>query len=55
MMKVISLSLTQTMQWMLVLNPIEDSIAIEAAENNPYVNIIAVRRGEKIKKKLKHL
>ena len=35
------------------INPIEDSIAIESGENNPYVNIIAVKEVMKIKKKLK--
>ena len=37
------------------INPIEDSIAIESGENNPYVNVIAVQVAMKIKKKLKLL
>ena len=37
------------------INPIEDSIAIENAENNPYVNIIAVRSGDENKEEIKAL
>ena len=37
------------------INPIEDSIAIESAENNPYVNIIAVRSGDEDKEEIKAL
>ena len=37
------------------INPIEDSIAIEAGENNPYVNIIAVRSGDENKEEIKAL
>ena len=37
------------------INPMKDSIAIEDAENNPYVNIIAVRRGDENKEEIKTL
>ena len=37
------------------INPIEDSIAIEKAEGNPYVNIIAVRSGDENKEEIKAL
>jgi D-methionine transport system substrate-binding protein len=37
------------------LNPLEDSIALESGENNPYVNIIAVRSGDENKKEIKAL
>ena len=37
------------------INPMEDSIAIEDAENNPYVNIIAVRSGDENKEEIKAL
>lgn len=36
------------------LNPIKDSIAIED-KNSPYVNIIAVRKGDENKKEIKEL
>jgi len=37
------------------INPMDDSIAIEDAENNPYVNIIAVRSGDENKEEIKTL
>jgi D-methionine transport system substrate-binding protein len=37
------------------LNPLKDSIAIESGENNPYVNIIAVRSEDKDKEEIKTL
>jgi len=37
------------------LNPLEDSIALESVENNPYVNIIAVRSGDENKEEIKTL
>ncbi len=37
------------------INPIKDSIAIEKAEGNPYVNIIAVRSGDENKEEIKAL
>lgn len=37
------------------LNPLEDSIALESGENNPYVNIIAVRSGDEKKEEIKAL
>jgi D-methionine transport system substrate-binding protein len=37
------------------INPIEDSIAIESAENNPYVNVIAVRSGDEDREEIKAL
>lgn len=37
------------------LNPSEDSIAIESSENNPYVNIVAVRKGDENKESIKAL
>ena len=37
------------------LNPLEDSIAIESGENNPYVNVIAVRSGDEDKEEIKAL
>lgn len=37
------------------LNPVEDSIAIESPDNNPYVNIIAVRAEDKDKEAIKKL
>ena len=37
------------------INPMEDSIAIEDAQNNPYVNIIAVRSGDENKEEIKAL
>jgi D-methionine transport system substrate-binding protein len=37
------------------INPMEDSIAIEKAENNPYVNIIAVRSGDENREEIKAL
>lgn len=37
------------------LNPLEDSIAIESGENNPYVNIITVRNGDENKEEIKAL
>ena len=37
------------------INPLEESIAIEKAENNPYVNIIAVRSGDENKEEIKAL
>ena len=43
------------MQWKLVLIQLKDSIAIEDAENNPYVNIIAVRSGDENKEEIKAL
>ncbi len=37
------------------LNPSEDSIAIESSENNPYVNIVAVRKEDENKESIKAL
>lgn len=37
------------------INPMKDSIAIEDAQNNPYVNIIAVRSGDENKEEIKAL
>lgn len=37
------------------LNPSEDSIAIESSENNPYVNIVAVRKEDENKESIKTL
>lgn len=37
------------------LNPLEDSIAIESGDDNPYVNIIAVRSEDKDKEEIKAL
>lgn len=37
------------------LNPLKDSIAIESGEDNPYVNIIAVRSEDKDKEEIKTL
>ena len=37
------------------LNPVEDSIAIESGENNPYVNVIAVIEGDEDKEEIKAL
>ena len=36
-------------------NPLEDSIAIESGEDNPYVNVIAVRSGDEDKEEIKAL
>lgn len=37
------------------LNPLEDAIAIESGENNPYVNVVAVRSGDEDKEEIKAL
>ena len=37
------------------LNPLEDSIAIESGEGNPYVNVIAVRSGDEDREEIKAL
>jgi D-methionine transport system substrate-binding protein len=37
------------------LNPSKDSIAIESSENNPYVNIVAVRKEDENKESIKAL
>lgn len=37
------------------INPVEDSIAIESGENNPYVNVIAVKEGDEDKEDIKAL
>ncbi|MCQ6275615.1 MetQ/NlpA family ABC transporter substrate-binding protein [Bacillus sp. V3B] len=37
------------------INPIEDSIALEDTENNPYINIIAVRSEDESKEEIKTL
>ena len=37
------------------LNPLEDSIAIESGEDNPYVNVIAVRSGDEDREEIKAL
>ncbi len=37
------------------INPMEDSIAIESGENNPYVNIIAVKEGDEDSEEIKAL
>ncbi|GMB09044.1 D-methionine transport system substrate-binding protein [Thermolongibacillus altinsuensis] len=37
------------------LDPAKDPIAIESPENNPYVNIIAVRKGDENRKEIKTL
>ena len=37
------------------LNPMKDAIAIEDSKNHPYVNIVAVRKGDENKEPLKHL
>ena len=37
------------------LNPVEDSIAIESGEDNPYVNVIAVRSGDEDREEIKAL
>ena len=37
------------------INPFEDSIAIESGENNPYVNVIAVKEGDEDKEEIKAL
>ncbi len=44
--------LIQTMQLMQKLNPTKDAIAIEGSDS-PYANIIAVRKGDEKKKKLR--
>ena len=47
--------LTQTYAIEHELNPLEDSIAIESGENNPYVNVIAVHSGDEDKEEIKAL
>ena len=47
--------LTQIMRLIHGLNPLEDSIAIESGENNPYVNVIAVQSGDENKEEIKAL
>ena len=37
------------------LNPAEDPIAIESAENNPYVNVVAVNKGDEDNENIKAL
>jgi D-methionine transport system substrate-binding protein len=37
------------------LDPAKDPIAVESPDNNPYVNIIAVRKGDENKKEIKAL
>ena len=37
------------------INPVKDSIAIESGENNPYVNVIAVKEGDEDKEEIKAL
>ncbi|MDO5755118.1 MAG: MetQ/NlpA family ABC transporter substrate-binding protein [Tissierellia bacterium] len=37
------------------LNPVEDALVLESTENNPYANIVAVRRGEENSEKYKVL
>lgn len=37
------------------INPMEESIAIEDTENNPYINVIAVRSGDENKEEIKGL
>jgi len=37
------------------LDPKNDPIAVESAKNNPYVNVIAVRKGDEDKKEIKQL
>jgi len=37
------------------LKPLEDSVAIESGEDNPYVNVIAVRSGDEDKEEIKAL
>ncbi|WP_428911122.1 MetQ/NlpA family ABC transporter substrate-binding protein [Niallia sp. Krafla_26] len=37
------------------INPVEDSIVIESGENNPYVNVIAVKEGDEDKEEIKAL
>ncbi|WP_338471910.1 MetQ/NlpA family ABC transporter substrate-binding protein [Niallia sp. XMNu-256] len=37
------------------INPIEDSLVIESGENNPYVNVIAVKEGNEDKEEIKAL
>jgi len=37
------------------INPIEDSIVIEDTENNPYINIVAVRSEDENKEEIKTL
>ena len=44
MVKEIWLLLTQTMRLKMSINPLKIRIAIESGEDNPYVNVIAVRR-----------
>ena len=47
--------LTQTYAIQHDINPFEDSIAIESGENNPYVNVIAVKEGDEDKEEIKAL
>lgn len=37
------------------LNPVKDSLIIEANENNPYINIVAVKKGQENSDKVKAL
>lgn len=37
------------------LDPAKDPIAVESPENNPYVNIIAVRKGDEKRKEIQTL
>ncbi len=43
------------MRFNMSINPVEDSIAIESGENNPYVNVIAVKEGDEDKEEIKAL
>ena len=47
--------LTRTYAIQHDINPVEDSIAIESGENNPYVNVIAVKEGDEDKEEIKAL
>ena len=55
MMKVMLVIINSNYAMEAGINPMDDSIAIEAAENNPYVNIIAVRSGDENKEEIKTL
>ena len=47
--------LTRTYAIEMSINPLEDSIAIESGEDNPYVNVIAVQRGDEDQEEIKAL